>query len=329
MSELAGLRVRHGIGACLVLLAALLVAGCEGRVPGEFGLSPLCADLTDESLITSTAMSFSVTPATETSPGTTGTPVDGWYCFGDEIRGAYPGDDPWPAGGCPNPLLGAIEGDEQPPGCNEATQSAFTGAMIIQFSGHNYWGGEVASYSWFATGVPTAGNLTELKGPADGIYLWAKTTTESDKFVTVYLTDMHSADLSGVTPADGEPSIVDPCVSPDTSAAANQDEVNVTVVSSDPNVATSNSSNQNVIPLPDHCGNRFGQLLELSDHWDLHLMPFDRFYQEAKPNREPGGIDASEGSLRGISFNMPRGAHIDLSIAEIGFYREAASGEQQ
>jgi len=329
MSELAGQRVRHGSGACpagLVLLAALLVAGCEGRAPGEFGESPLCADLTDKSLITSTAISFPVTPATETSPGTAGTPVEGWYCFGDEIRGAYPGDDPWPAGGCPNPLLGSIEGDEQPPGCDATTQSTFTGAMVIQFSGHNYWGGEVGNYSWHAAGQPTADMLAD--GPLDGIYLWAKTTTESDKFVTVYLTDMHSADLSDVTPAEGEPAIVDPCVNPDTSAAANQNEVNVTVVSSDPNVATGNSSNQNVIPLPNHCGNRFGQLLELSDHWDLHLMPFDRFYQEAKPNREPGGIDASAGSIRGISFNMPRGAHIDLSIADIGFYRESTSGEQ-
>ena len=59
--------------------------------------------------------------------------------------------------------------------------------------------------------------------------------------------------------------------------------------------------------------------MQLSDRWELHLLPFEEFYQDHHPNRQPHGIDPR--GLRKIGFVFTRAVQAEVWIDQVMFYR--------
>ena len=70
---------------------------------------------------------------------------------------------------------------------------------------------------------------------------------------------------------------------------------------------------------PHDCNNAFARPFEFSTRWELHLLPFDSFYQDAQPNRRPSGMETS--AIHLIALPVPRGAELDVLIDDITLYR--------
>jgi hypothetical protein len=70
---------------------------------------------------------------------------------------------------------------------------------------------------------------------------------------------------------------------------------------------------------PHDCNNAFARPFEFSTRWELHLLPFDSFYQDDLPNRRPLGMDTS--AIHLIALPVPRGAELDVLIDDITLYR--------
>ncbi len=70
---------------------------------------------------------------------------------------------------------------------------------------------------------------------------------------------------------------------------------------------------------PHDCNNAFDRPFEFGTRWELHLLPFDTFFQDDIPSRRPLGMDTS--AIHLITFGVPRGAELDVLMDDITLYR--------
>jgi hypothetical protein len=73
------------------------------------------------------------------------------------------------------------------------------------------------------------------------------------------------------------------------------------------------------LPSPLDCGNGFARVVTVNRHWQLYLLPFESFQQQAQPNRNPNGIDKS--GIYQFAVNIPKDSIIELWIDDLGLYR--------
>lgn len=291
--------------AALVLgSAALLFGSATGCEPSErLEVEPYCDYQDEYDIDVPFAFEAVNTEATD------------FFCYADETADGYPANLPFPAksrsGECPLPLVEAIEGGpfcppEPTPGGDPLTHG---GAMVIRYGKHDSWGGRYANWNWRGQGaVSTFVNRDDPDaGRYEGIALWAKAGPVSDRLIYILLDDENTNSAGEI------------CIEPVTTIeGADADQQSQAVVAADPNVDTSTNAPQGSVPAENHCGNSFRQLLEVSDQWELHLLPFSDFYQEAQPNRSPQGLGSE---LHQLWFDLSRGNAMELWIDQIMLYR--------
>ena len=186
------------------------------------------------------------------------------------------------------------------------------------------WGGRFENWNWISehesavvasegeAETEEAEEEEEVEELYEGVALLARAALDSDKFFHLYLEDGTSAPLDD----DPETPEVEGCIEADSTLA---DTAVQAVAAADPNVDTSSSTVYGVVPAPNHCYNSFRQLVQLSDQWQLHLLPFDKFYQDHHPNLQPGGIDPRV--LSKIGFVFTRAVQAEVWIDQVMFYR--------
>ena len=64
-------------------------------------------------------------------------------------------------------------------------------------------------------------------------------------------------------------------------------------------------------------------MLTTTKHWDLHLLPFEKFIQEANPNRESTGLDLSD--IEYLGFQIRKESVLELWLDNIAIYRRKGS----
>jgi hypothetical protein len=235
------------------------------------------------------------------------------FCFADDTSGGYPQVAPWPdPEGCPIPHIQAIEDD----GFCQDGNGSHTKAAVLRADAHNFYGGSFASWKWVDTledpiGAYCGGEVCE------GIAIWARSETVSDKFIKVVLSDGKSmANDQESTSQVNEGECIDGVA---TGVVADADVgVEVTITGGDTS-QSGTAGTYGLVQAEGQCGAEFYQFLQTTDQWQLHYLPFSGFTQEGKPNRSTTGVDPTQ--LRQLSFRFGRGDRIALWIDEIFFYR--------
>jgi hypothetical protein len=275
-----------------------------------------------------------------------------FFCFQDGTADGYPANGaPFPGGGCQKPEVEYVDGgnafceaqdDDQTtvsvagvPTISPVAYPRHRAAFVIRAGDNQFYGAQVVNWNWNATGVfPSF--------VPDGIAFWARSDVESDKFASVYLVDYRSGAPGDTVPGTTySPSLalkgLEAGCMPTGMGNSLVPNLNVTVASTDPNIQT-NSSSLTMVSTPVQCGNRWTALLQTSEHWELHLLPFESFYQELQPNRIPEGITRSleyDSTKEGpepapfytLAFGIGRGQNISLWIDEVFFYRKKPAPE--
>jgi hypothetical protein len=236
-------------------------------------------------------------------------PDSKFFCFADPTEGGYPATVPWPhQSTCPYPNMEPIEGG---PFCQDTPghQDRHRAALHLQAGNHLFWGGEWGNWNMRGgltqatlPGLDDAGETIQF--PADGIAFWAKRALGSDSQVMIYLNDENTA-------------ATDECIPTKENPGGPQVETKVTA--SDPNVQV-NSGATVIVQDPRACANRWRAPLEVSEEWALHLLPFERFYQEPQPNRESAPLDPK--FIYSISFGFGRGQTLSMWFDEVFLYRK-------
>ena len=72
-------------------------------------------------------------------------------------------------------------------------------------------------------------------------------------------------------------------------------------------------------PRPGDCGNSFRQQVTVSTRWQLYLLPFDEFWQEARPNRVSEALDSSAVYQLGLRVDIEK--DVDMLTSQWVFYR--------
>ncbi len=73
------------------------------------------------------------------------------------------------------------------------------------------------------------------------------------------------------------------------------------------------------LPSANDCGNAFQRVVNVTRDWQLYLLPFESFQQQAQPNRSATGIDPS--GIYQFTFNIPKDSIVELWIDDLGVYR--------
>lgn len=73
------------------------------------------------------------------------------------------------------------------------------------------------------------------------------------------------------------------------------------------------------LPAANDCGNAFQRVVTVTRNWELYLLPFTSFQQQAQPNRIPSGLDPS--GIYQFTINIPKDSIIELWIDDLGVYR--------
>jgi hypothetical protein len=251
-----------------------------------------------------TVFGFAWEPSS-TTPEEPRVPDAKFFCFADPTEGGYPATVPWPhQSTCPYPNMEPVEGG---PFCQDTPghQNRHRMALHLQAGNHLFWGGEWGNWNMrggltLATLPGTDATGVAIQLPADGIAFWAKRAPGSDSQLMIYLNDENTA-------------ATDECIPTKENPGGPQVEAKVTA--SDPNVQV-NSGATAVVQDPRACANRWRAPLEVSEEWELHLLPFDRFYQEPQPNRESESLGPA--FIYSISFGFGRGAD-PLDVVRRGF----------
>ncbi len=166
--------------------------------------------------------------------------------------------------------------------------------LDMQSSGHNDYGSAF---------------FLQLNGfnasSTDGISFWAKSpVVASDKSVTLQMTDRLSDFGGGV------------CVIPPAAVDVTNDAMTVQ--------NGTNSTNQpGYIVGKNDCGNFFSAIVHFTNEWQLYLLPYQVFAQARQNNIEPDGVDSS--GLYGFGFLIPKEAHFELWIDQIGAYQTSSA----
>jgi hypothetical protein len=73
------------------------------------------------------------------------------------------------------------------------------------------------------------------------------------------------------------------------------------------------------LPAANDCGNAFQRVVTVTRDWQLYLIPFESFQQQAQPNRIPTGLDPA--GIYQFTFNIPKDSIVELWIDDLGVYR--------
>ncbi|HEX3773954.1 MAG TPA: hypothetical protein VHV51_05780 [Polyangiaceae bacterium] len=228
--------------------------------------------------------------ASQLSPGTSPSTAGTGFDFGDTTPGAI---RMWPAL--------AVDGSDT---CGD------TQVLDIQNSGQNDYG--ASFFLLLVGGVDVSGS--------DGLFFWAKAPLRaSTNSLTLLIGDKNNVDSGG--------GCVDATPPPDaliTMTGTDQTNTSSSTPVAQSGVSASNTPNYQ--PPPGSCGNLFQYPFQFTAVWTLYLLPWNLFFQNQQPNRNPEGLDTS--SLQEIGFQIPKEAHFEMWIDQIGAYKleSAAAG---
>jgi len=137
--------------------------------------------------------------------------------------------------------------------------------------------------------------------------------TVTNKGVTVYFDDKHSSTLAlNFNMNRGtKPEILDPCILP---------PMQRTCTTTTDNMGNTTTAGSGCVPLPGQCGNSFTRTLQLTDQWQLYLLPFRSFDQDAFPNRATEDVDRKTIFTFGMRF--PKEAVAEVWMSKLRFYRK-------
>ncbi len=183
-------------------------------------------------------------------------------------------------------------------------------ATVIRSSHNNDWG-SLAGYNNF--------------GPRDGaeyegVAFWMRAVGNTTKGLTLLLGDPNSADLAGAYCKVYE------------SEAGSAQSTGTTI---DPNtgVATSSSSTSRQA-YPDECGNLYSTTMLATSEWGFYTVPFERFHQDALPNRVPNRLLTETGPVPGtglltdqlftLTLRMQKEAQAEFWVDDLKLYRTKA-----
>jgi len=272
-----------------------------------------------------------------------------FFCFQDGTENGYPANSaPFPVNRCAMPNVEYIDDGNAFCEAEDNDQATVTvggvptitpvkyprhrAAFAIRSGDNHFYGAQFLNWNWnntpvFPSFVP------------DGIGFWARSDVQSEKVVLVYLLDYRSGAPGDTVPGTTySPTLANKgdgleagCV-PDAFGNSPMVNLNVTVGASDPNVVT-NASSVGFVSQPGQCNNRWAAQLQTSENWELHLIPFESFYQDLQPNRIPDGItrsleyDSTKPGPEPAPFyqfgvGVSRGQNVSLWIDEIFFYRK-------
>jgi len=177
-------------------------------------------------------------------------------------------------------------------------------AMVLRSAGHTDWGSVFGDWK-LASAAGTA--FCDACGPwngtgYEGIAVWAR-AKNGDKSVTVLL-DTWQTSAAGTTDADAALVCKIDCSA--SSGTRSLDE-------------TGNILSQSYVSPPGSCGNSFQRDLNLTDEWQLVLLPFKSFYQERKPNIVSGAMDVAH--INGLSLRPAKEANVEIWVDDIAFYK--------
>lgn len=178
-------------------------------------------------------------------------------------------------------------------------------AMVLRSAGHTDWGSVFGDWK-LASAFGTA--FCDACGPwngtgYEGIAVWARAKS-GDQAVTVLL-DTWQTSAAGTTEAD------DPLVCKvDCNASSGTRSLD----------ETGNVLSQTYVSPPGSCGNSFQRVLNLTDQWQLVLLPFKSFYQERKPNMIKGAMDVAH--INGFSLRPAKEATVEIWVDDIAFYKK-------
>jgi hypothetical protein len=195
----------------------------------------------------------------------------GWFSYGDETPRAYrgePGTAMVSEGTTPpppppdSPLYGAIDGP-----------CGLESPWLFKAAGHNDWG---AGFGTPPRELPAAPDGSDY----EGIALWARTSPGHDNGLTIAVNTLQNSWPSGVTEANMDEDIQ--CTPPPSEDGAvymqTQDGSGTTLA-------------YGTVPRASDCGNEFARVLVTGSRWDLYLLPWTSFHQQADPRRDANGLD--------------------------------------
>lgn len=168
---------------------------------------------------------------------------------------------------------------------------------------NNDWGSLYGDYM-------LAGETRDASG-YEGIAFWARAEQGTTKSLLLLLNDKYTQN------------ILDDAGNP---AAGQESACEESDYSTDPSGPPGSAPGQvggtvtpGSVPEPGDCGNAYQVAFRVTEDWQLYLLPFDGFTQEALPNRRFEGIDP--GSLRSMIFRAPKDTVVDFWIDDLGYYR--------
>jgi len=131
--------------------------------------------------------------------------------------------------------------------------------------------------------------------------------------VTVFFDDKHSSTLALTFNMNRgtKPEILDTCILPPMQRTC------TTTVDTMGNTTTAGSG---CVPAPNQCGNSFTRTLQLTEQWQLYLLPFRSFNQDAFPNRAAEDVDPATIFTFGMRF--PKEAVAEVWLSKLSFYRK-------
>jgi hypothetical protein len=167
-----------------------------------------------------------------------------------------------------------------------------TEALVLRSQGYNDWGSGFGIWQW-------AGSPHDARG-YEGISFWLRNPGRTEKGVLLAFADRQSHAAGNL------------CV-PSSDAG----------VEADCSVRPSETdTDAGLPPKPNQCGNDFGRSLITSEHWQLYLLPFSTFSQQADPRRVDGP-DLS--AIYGFGFNIRKDSRVELWIDDISFYKRKSA----
>ena len=189
-----------------------------------------------------------------------------------------------------------------------------TRVLDMQCFHHNDYGG---SFFFVMSGFGSSAGVDASQ--ATGISFWARSPDAADdKGATIFLTDDTTDPLAKKCTI---PTAVDELVT------VSAGDGGVTVTTDDPGAGTQMGTNASQTPgfayKPTDCYNDFQYVIRFTNTWTLYQIPFNQFYQQQWVNWEPNGLHTS--SLWEFYFRIPKEAHFELWIDQIGFYRATSA----
>jgi len=196
-----------------------------------------------------------------------------WFAFGDDTPRAYrpqPNtEDPDAPNGPPNP-----DGENPSPG-----PCGLQSTLFFRSVGHNDWGSGFGS------------NVTSRTGAHDGsafegLSFWGRTDPGNDRGFTIIINNEQNSWPSDVDATSAK--TVEATRLPTDCTLPSADGTVIRMQTQDEGSTLITSTG---VPDRTDCGNEFSVDLFTSYEWQLYLIPWTDFHQNAFPNREPKGLN--------------------------------------